>query len=868
MQSKESVESAKRVESVWSLSCDNILKELRSSENGLSESEAKTRLGVHGQNVIPDKDKKHWLQILISQFTSPLLLILVVASILSAFLGDIFDAIIILTIIILSALLGFFQEYKSEKVLSELKKYLSFRTVVLRNGNKMQIDTRELVPGDIVDIGLGDIVPADLRMLTSTGIAINESVLTGESREVQKSILPMKAGVATYSPQEISNGLFMGTTVVGGHATAIVVSTGKDTFFGKTAAVFSSKVPESDFQIGIRKFGSMLIRVILVISTVVFISNYAMGHGDKNPFIDSILFALAIAIGIAPEALPAVITITLSNGSMALAKKKVVTKKLAAIEDLGNMDVLCTDKTGTLTEDIEVESYVDLDKRDSHDVLEYAVLCNSAVGTTKIRGNSVDVAIKKHGRAQQVNLSRFGKIQEIPFDFTRRRMSQVISEGKKHFLIVKGAPESVLEKCSKIKITGKEHPVRAKSREVRSMMDQYHKNGYSAIGVAYKEINQNKSKKAYSTDDEHDLIFIGFILLKNRPKPTARHTFERMKKLNVSLKILTGDDALVTRKLCGDVGFEIAENRVLLGSEIAKMETGGVEFRAAVERFNVFARVTPEQKLAIIEALRGNGHVVGFLGDGINDAPSLRTADVGISVDTAADVAKGASHIILLHKSLGVICDGIEEGRKTFGNITKYILNTMSANQGNMITVAISSFFLPFIPMLPSQILLNNVLSDLPLMSISKDNVDKKYMQKPQKWNMPYMLKFMLFFGLISTFFDLLFIVILQFVMHVDMETFRTAWFIESVLSEMLIVFSLRTHVPFFKNMPSIILILASLAASIVSFGAIYYAPVAEWFHFVPLGVPLLVLTAAVLVAYFAVTELGKVVFFSRVNSH
>lgn len=844
-------------ENLWIVPEKKLFSLLQSRENGLTNSEIKEKIEKYGMNTVPDKDKREWLDILVAQFLSPLLLILIFASIISAYLGDMFDTIIILAIVIISAILGFFQEYKSEKVLEELKKYVSYHVTVIRNGEKTRINSKELVPGDIVTVGIGDIIPADIRIIETTGIEIDEGVLTGESRAVEKFV---EIPSSTNTPQEISNGLFMGTTVLDGYAKGIVVSTGEETFFGKTAAVFSSKVPESDFQLGIRKFGDALIRIILIISVVIFFSNYLMGHGE-NPLVDSALFALAIAVGIAPEALPAVMTITLSSGSLALAKKKVVTKKLAAIEDLGNMDILCTDKTGTLTDEIKVEKYVDLDKKDSHDVLEYAVLCNSAVGTLKIKGNAIDVAIKKHARHLCTHLSRFKKIEEIPFDFNRKRMGQIIKEGNKRYLIVKGAPENVMEKCKKVEIEGKLWNLSAKSKEIKKMIEEYHSQGYSSIGVAYKEIG---IKKNYSKEDEEELIFMGFVLLKSHPKISVRSTLERLKKLNVSLKIISGDDPLVTRKLCKDIGFRIAEDRIILGSEIKQMDEK--ELAEIVEKYNIFSRVTPEQKLKIIEKLRENGHVVGFLGDGINDAPSLRTADVGISVKSAADVAKGASHIILLEKSLGVICDGIEGGRKIFGNITKYIQNTMSANQGNMITVALSSFFLPFIPLLPGQILLNNLLSDVPLMSISTDKVDDQYTKKPQKWDIKMLVKFMIFFGVISTIFDLIFIGIMYFFMHVDVDTFRTAWFLESVLSEMLIVFSLRTHFVFFRNLPSKILVLASIGAGALSLGVIYFEPIASMFHLVPLGVPMLLFTGGVLVAYFITTEIGKVIFYKRIH--
>jgi Mg2+-importing ATPase len=845
--------------SAWALSQDELKKKLATTDRGLSSSEAKERLHKYGHNEIADKDRRTWLDILIAQVASPLLLILMVALVISAFLGEVFDAIILLTIISISVILGFFQEYSSERALTALKKYFSYHATVIRNGEKMVIDARELVPGDIVTIGLGDIVPADIRLIETNGIEVNESALTGESREVEKNAKTVSLKNAT--PQDIKNGLFMGSVIVSGYAKGIVVATGHDTFFGKAAALFSAKVPESDFQLGIRKFGNLVFRVVIIITVCVFLSNYFLAHGT-NPFADSLLFALALAVGIAPEALPAIITVTLSSGSLKLAEKKVVTKKLAAIEDLGNMDVLCTDKTGTLSEEaIRFERCIDFDMKDSHDVFEYAFLCNAAVGTLRIKGSSIDVAIRKKGLSNGgIDVSRFTKIEDIPFDYERRRMGVVVQEGRKRLLIAKGAPESMLSVCKKIKISSKLYSMREKGAYLKKLIREYNEKGYTTILVGYRDIEK---KKVYSPDDERDLILTGFVLLFNPPKATVRATLERLGKLKVRLKILTGDDPLVTKKLCKDVGFMPSGGRIILGTELARMSDDKI--RTIVERYDVFARVTPEQKLKIVEALRANGHVVGFLGDGINDAPALRTADVGISVDTAADVAKGASNIILLRKSLSVVADGIENGRKIFGNITKYILNTMSANNGNMITVAVSSLFLPFIPLLPTQILLNNLLSDMPLMSIASDNVDKEHTRRPQKWDINFIMKFMLFFGVISTIFDLLLIGILYLFMQVDIATFRTAWFLESVLSEMIIVFSLRTQLPFFRSMPSALLVGASLFAIIVSILAIYFGPLAILFHFVPLSGAILLLIAVILAAYFALTEIGKPFFYAYI---
>ena len=842
---------------VWKADVKDLYAEFNSSKDGLSSAEVQSRLQKYGRNAIPDKDRREWFDILIAQFNSPLLLILIFASIVAAYMGDIFDTYIILATIGVSVALGFAQEYKSEKTLNELKKYFRHHAVVLRNGEKVQKDASELVPGDIAFVGLGDIVPADMRIIETDGISMDEAVLTGESREVKKAVGLLSGAIS--APQGISNGLFMGTTVVDGYAKALVVRTGQSTYFGRTVGVFSSKVPESDFQAEIRKFGGFLFKVIIVLTVVVFLANFALGHGDTNPLTDSALFALALAIGIAPEALPVIITITLSNGSLHLAKKKVITKKLAAIEDLGNMDILCTDKTGTLTEgDIAVEKFVGLDGKKSDIVFKYSFLCNSAVGSTRVRGNPIDVAIRSKGLSSGIDVSGYKKIDLVPFDFERRRMGQLVSIDGKQIFVVKGAPESTISVCSKAVMGSRTFSIKEKEKEIHEFLSRSGDEGYTTVAVAVKELN----KKNVTKDDENGLTLLGFVLLSNPVKPSVKDTLERMRKLGVRLKLLTGDDPRVTKKICTTIGFCEKGVRIVLGSELAAMSKE--EFAETVERFDVFARIAPEQKLLIVEKLRDKGHIVGFLGDGINDAPALRAADVGISVESAADVAKGASHIILLHKSLGVVCDGVEEGRKIFGNITKYILNTMSANQGNMLTVTISSFFLPFIPLLPSQILLNNFLSDLPMLSISSDKVDSVYTRKPQHWNISMIFRFMLFFGAISTIFDFILIATMYFFMGVEIAVFRTAWFLESALSEMIIVFALRTRLPFLKSTPSSLLIWASLAGIAIAFAFVYISPLAELFHLVPLDAPVLILMTAVLVGFFIATEIGKMVYFDK----
>lgn len=839
-------------EEYCSKSAKELFQALECSEDGLSAAEAERRIARFGLNEIAAKDKKNAFSILVSQFKSPLVLVLIAASIIAGFLGEPTDAAIILGIVLLDSLLGFYQEFKSEKALAELKKYISFKAMVLRDKQKIEIDVKELVPGDLVFLEIGDIVPADIRMLEAKELAINESVITGEPFPVHKTTEAIQLQNA--QPAQQKNIAFMGTTVSNGVGKGIVIATGEKTFFGKTATVLSAKEPPTDFQKNITKFGSFLLKVIFLLTIFVFASNALLGKG----MLESFLFALALAVGITPELLPIIITIALSSGAMHLAKKKVVVKRLIAIEDLGNIDVLCVDKTGTLTENkITLENYFDSDEKRSKQVLEFALLCNSATIEKGIPvGNFIDVAIWEYAnKTGKAGTGSFRQIEKIAFDYERRRMSVVVEKNGKRLLICKGAPESVLEICSSIQRQGKTVPIKEFGEELKQRFNELSQEGFRVVALAFKEIGQ---KKEYNEKDEAGLTFNGFLSFLDPPKETAVEALKTFKNLGVELKILTGDNELVTMEVCREVGLKI-KNRVILGSELEKM--GEQEFLKTVEESNIFARITPEQKLKIVKGLNSKGHIVGFLGDGVNDAPALKAADVGITVDSAVDVARDSADIILLKKSLLVIADGIKEGRKTFGNISKYIFNTISANFGNMFTLAISALFLKFIPLLPSQILLANLISDGPLMTISTDNVDEEYLHKPKRWNIKTISRFMVFFGIISMVFDFITIGLLLFVVRADASIFRTAWFLESVLSEIIITFAIRTRKSFWKSNPSLMLIASSVAAIAITLYLIY-SPLAFLFSFEQLMIPLLVLIGLVLLAYFTLGEAAKKIFY------
>ena len=788
----------------WKLQKEELLRELNTSEKGLDDTEAAHRLEEYGLNEIPSTRSRTSFSIFASQFKNPLVYVLIFASTLAGFLGEITEAVIIIAIMLANALLGFAQEHKSERAVDELRKYLSYTAMVVRNGKKTEIDTTKLVPGDVVYLAIGDVVPADIRLLGVDEFQTNESVLTGESMAVDKNT----ASVALDKPlpHQLSNMALLGSTVMNGAGMGVVVATGSKTQFGHVASKLSLLPPQTDFQKSIASFGNFLVRVILLLTAFVFLVNSVLGHG----ILDSLIFSLALAVGIIPEALPVVITVGLSDGAIRLVRKKVVVKRLEAIEDMGNVDVLCTDKTGTLTQNkIKVQNIVDPKGHANQGLVKFALLCNTAVVEgDRILGNPIDVAVWDHAREEKFDeaiLTAFMRIHEISFGFNRRRMSVVVEVGERRLLISKGAPESILSVSTAVGNEAETLSMTQASMEVNSLIEKYRQAGNRLIALACKEIEE---KSNYSIADEKGLTFVGLLVLSDPPKEDAAPAISRQKALGIKLKILSGDDPAVTADVCHKLGIEFG-GRVLTGVDIESMQEN--ELRQAVEANDVFGRVTPEQKYAIVEALKKNSHVVGFLGDGVNDAPALKLADAGISVDSGVQVAKEASSIILLEKSLSVIADGVAEGRKAFGNMTKYIMNTISANLGNMFTLAVGSLFLPFIPLLPSQILLTNLLSDAPLLTISTDNLDEEGLRTPKRWNIALIAKFALFFGLISSIFDFVTISSLIYLLQAGPELFRTGWFIESVMSEILVTFSIRTRRKFFKSRPSNLLAATSV---------------------------------------------------------
>jgi P-type Mg2+ transporter len=819
-------------------------------ENGLSQEEAEIRLKKTGLNLLPEKDKRNIFSIFLSQFTSPLILVLFFASLLAFFLKEFTDGGIIIAIILVNSLLSFYQEYKSEKALNSLKKYITFDVKVLRSGKKIDVDSRQIVPGDIVYLNIGDIVPADIKIINSKDLCANESLLTGESNPVFKDYL--SAG------DRRKNLLFMGSAIISGSGYGIVTATGINTEFGKTATILSLKEPPSDFQKGIDNFGNFLIRIILALTVLVFGINAFLGKG----IISSFLFAIALAVGITPELLPVIITISMSKGAIRMAKKKVIVKKLASIEGLGNIDVLCVDKTGTLTENkITLEKYFDIDWKKDPEILQFAALCNDAIDEgDRIIGNPIDAAILAYAQNKDISLGEFKVIESLEFDYQRRRMSIIIEGDKKRKIISKGSPLSILSICSKIKIRGRIYSVNSFEKKIRKEFEQLSRRGLRVIALCSREIG---IKKDYCLDDESNMVFLGFLTFLDPPKISAKESLRDLEKLGIHVKVLTGDNEIITEEVCRKVG--IMSLNIITGPQMEKLNES--ELAIVVQKNNIFARVTPQQKYQIVDLLTKKGHIVGFLGDGVNDAPAIKAADIGISVDTAVDVAKESADVILLRKNLEVIVEGVIEGRKTFGNTTKYILNTISANFGNMFTLSISSLFLKFIPLLPSQILLANFISDVPLTTISTDNVDNTYLRKPKRWNIRFISKFMIFFGFISSIFDILTMLLILFIVAPNNpKMFQTIWFVESVLSEIIITFSIRTKKYFWRSKPSALLIFSSVIGVLLTLLAIFWNPIAGILAFSELSLSVLALLGLILFSYLILTEVGKKVFYKYIS--
>jgi Mg2+-importing ATPase len=833
---------------ILTLSSDELLKRLKTSPSGLTSDEALERLKVFGYNELAKKKRRTVVVDFLSHFRNPLVIILLAAGLISGFSGELSNAIIIFSIVIFSTVLDFYQEHRAENAAEMLKKRVETTATVLRDGVRREVRLSEIVPGDIILLSAGDIVPADARVLSAKDLFVDQSALTGESFPVEKNPEPLKS--AEISIIEWDNYLFMGTSIISGTATAVVVKTGSLTEYGKIAKGLAVREVETEFQRGIQRFGYLIMQVTFMLVIFVFFVNALF----MRSVLESLLFAVALAVGLTPELLPMIISINLSKGAISMSKKGVIVKRLASIQNFGNMDVLCTDKTGTLTENrIKLVLHVDVYGAEDEKVLLYSYL--NSYYQTGLR-NPLDEAILRY---REIDVKDYTKVDEVPFDFVRKRLSIVLEHEGQKIMVTKGAPEEVFKICSRIEVKGSLQELDDTLKlKVQQKYLELSSEGFRVLSVSYKNIEQDKP--IYTVEDERDMILLGFVAFLDPPKETARTSLQLLSRAGVEVKILTGDNELVTRKVCESLGFEV--KGIVLGNEIAQMNDDALA--RVVEEANIFCRVTPAQKNRIINALRRNGHVVGFLGDGINDAPSLKSADVGISVDNAVDVAKESADIILLKNDLTILHDGVIEGRKAFGNTMKYIMMGTSSNFGNMFSVAGASLFLPFLPMLPTQILLNNLLYDLSQSVIPLDEVDDEYVEKPKRLDVSFIRRFMLFLGPISSIFDFLTFFIMLFIFKANEPLFQTAWFLESLSTQTLVIFVIRTRrSPFYKSRPSKPLILSSLA--IVLFALLLpITPLAPLFRFVKPPITFYLVLSALVSSYLVLVEVVKAWFYKR----
>ncbi|MCM3902200.1 MAG: magnesium-translocating P-type ATPase, partial [Pyrinomonadaceae bacterium] len=783
----------------WNIAANELLQQLQTTAQGLTSDDTRARLTRYGANLLKPKKKSDALTLLLSQFESPIILILFIATGLSFFLHDPVDAIIILTIVLVSGLLGFWQEHSATNAVEKLLAIVQIKASVLRDGGAKEIPVEEIVPGDIVILNAGDIVPGDCLVFESKDLFIDEATLTGETYPVEKSVgvVPAETPLG-----QRTNALWMGTHVVSGSAKALVVSTGKQTEFGKVSERLKLRPPETGFEQGIRRFGYFLMEVTLVLVVAIFAINVYLAR----PVLDSFLFSLALAVGLTPQLLPAIISINLAHGAKRMAQAKVIVKRLASIEDFGSMNVICSDKTGTLTDGIvHLQSAVDLAGAPSEKVLLYAYL--NAFYETGFT-NPIDEAIRSH---KKFDLAGYQKTDEIPYDFLRKRLSVLVDHDKAHLMVTKGALANVLAVCSTAETgEGKTVDIATMRDSIQQHLEEFSNKGCRTLGIAYKNIG---SASRMSKLDEAGMTFVGFLVLFDPPKVNIIETMASLKKLGVALKIITGDNHLVAANVSQQMG--LTNTKILTGPELGQLSDGALLRRAA--DVDVFAEIEPNQKERIIIALKKAGNVVGYMGDGINDASALHAADVGISVESAVDVAKEAADIVLLEKDLGVLVHGVREGRTTFANTLKYVFMATSANFGNMFSMAGISLFLPFLPLLPKQILLTNLLTDFPEMTIATDRVDDEMVDYPRRWDIQAIRKFMITFGLVSSVFDYLTFGVLLLILHATQDQFRTAWFLESVVSASLIVLVIRTRKPFFKSRPSKYLFMATLLVVIVT---------------------------------------------------
>lgn len=827
------------------------LQELCASQDtavsGLSEKEAENRLKKVGPNQLIEKVHFTVIKLLWESFFSPLVLLLLVASFISSVLGDFKDFIIIFSIVLLSGSITFYQHFKANNAAEKLKKKVQLDATVVRDGIRRDISFEKIVPGDVLFLSAGDIIPADGRVIEEKDLTIDESTLTGEAFPAQKSVKFFQEKVHTLS--NLTNIAFAGTHTLTGEAKIIIFATGRQTQLGQLSREIVKAKPKTDFDIGVENLSLLMIKLILILCFFVFGINAFLHH----EILTSFTFAVALAVGLTPELMPVILTINLSRGALRMEKKEVIVKYLPAIQNLGSMDILCTDKTGTLTESaITLTDYQNISGDKSENVLLAGILDSTLKSGVK---EPLDQAILRH--EHNISLAEYKKIDEIPFDFNRKRASVIVQDNKKQILLItKGAPQKMLPLCTTYTKGLKKNMLTHGQREkIERMIQSLNKQGYRVLIVASKKVNKQDS---YEMVDENHLTYLGILIFQDVVKTTVNRTINELKQLGISIKILTGDNELVTQKVCSDV--HIQNLGTLLGDEIDGMNNQQLE--DASEKITIFARLTPEQKSRIIEALKRKNHVVGYLGDGVNDAPPLKASDVGISVNNGSDIARDVADIVLMRKSLSILQQGVQEGRKTHANIFKYIFMSLSSNFGNMMSVAIASIFLPFLPMLPIQILLIDFLYDFSQITTPMDTVDLELVTQPQQWNLGFIKRFTFVFGPISSVFDICTFLGLLFLFHSSPLIFRTGWFLESVITQTLIIFAIRTRrVPFFRSLPSIPITVSAIIA--ISLGFIFVnTPLAQAFSFTHLPSAFYLFLIVIVIIYFSFVEVGKKLFY------
>lgn len=835
-----------------------VMKQLGTSPAGLSDDEVEARLEQYGHNEVAREQRTSPLKRLINILSNPLSILLIILAIITALTGGGPGVYVILLMVVLGAALRFIQEQRSDIAAQELQKMVTTTATVMQDGGKKEVALKDIVPGDLVFLSAGDMVPADVRLITAKDLFVSQAALTGESVPAEKAAEPVN--MPQTDVLNMQNLCFLGTNVETGSATAVVVQTGKETYFGALASSVVGQREMTSFDKGVNNFTWLMIKLMLVMAPAVFLINGLLRHNWMEAF----LFALAVAVGLTPEMLPMIVTVNLSKGAVAMSHKKVIVKRLNAIQNFGAMDILCTDKTGTITEGhVQLERYVNILGNDDSHILDMGFL--NSYYQTGLK-NLMDVAILAHlDKAHElVEEDKYRKVDEIPFDFSRKRMSVVVTDGKTDLLICKGAVEEVVGLSTSVALDDTVSPLDDAQRTAAlKLVSDLNGQGFRVLAIATASTDHGTSDRVYAVSDEHDLTLLGFLAFLDPPKATAAEAIAKLGSNKVGVKILTGDSDLVTVNICRQVG--IAEPRVLLGPAIEAMSDS--DLAGVVEETDVFARLSPIHKERIIRSLQQRGHVVGFLGDGINDAPALRTADVGISVNTAVDIAKESSDIILLENSLLVLEEGVIEGRKVFGNVIKYIKMAASSNFGNMFSVIGASAFLPFLPMLPLQILTNNLLYDLGQTTIPTDTVDEEWLAKPRKWEIGNLRRFIVFIGPISSIFDYMtfFIMLYVFKCWHNPALFHTGWFVESLFTQTLIVHVIRTNkIPFIQSIASKPLLISSVA--IVATGALLtiIQPIARILGFValpPLYWPLLL---GMLLTYVVLTQVIKTWFIRR----